>query len=71
MAEQERQQVGLWQVIRSVLASFLGVQSGKAYERDFTHGKPHQYIIVGLIGTVLFVLTLWGVVKLILYLAGV
>ena len=71
MDKEEEQKVSLLQVTASVLASFLGVQSGKKYERDFTHGKPHHYIIIGLVGTALFVLLVWGVAKLVVHLAGV
>jgi hypothetical protein len=71
MSPSQQEKVGLKQVIGSVLASFLGVQRGERYERDFTHGKPHHYIVVGLIGTVLFILTVVGVVKLVLWFAGV
>jgi hypothetical protein len=67
----ERERPNLLSVFKSVLASFFGVQSSKARERDFTHGKPAHYIIVGLILTALFILTVWSVVKLVLHLAGV
>ncbi|HXG29648.1 MAG TPA: DUF2970 domain-containing protein [Nevskiales bacterium] len=60
----------LWQVIHSVLAAFFGVQSEANRRRDFTRGKPSQYIIVGLIATALFVLIMIGIVKLVLHLAG-
>ena len=72
MTEQtEPRQIGILQVFKSVLASFFGVQSAKNRERDFKHGKPSHYIIVGLILTMTFILTLWAVVKLVMYLAGV
>ena len=61
----------LGQVIASVLASLLGVQSNKNRERDFVHGSPGQYITVGLIAVLLFVLIIFGVVKTVLYFAGV
>ncbi|MDX1655389.1 MAG: DUF2970 domain-containing protein [Candidatus Competibacteraceae bacterium] len=56
----------LWQVALSVLASFFGVQSQHNRERDFRHGRPGQFIVVGLVMTVLFVLVVWGVVQLVL-----
>ncbi|MBI3562537.1 MAG: DUF2970 domain-containing protein [Gammaproteobacteria bacterium] len=59
----------LWQVTKSVFAAFLGVQSSSNYQRDFNYGKPSQYIIIGLIGVALFVLTIVAVVKLVLALA--
>ncbi len=58
-------------VLCSVLASMFGVQSNRRREEDFTHGKPSQYVIIGLLVTVVFVLTLWGVVSLVMKLAGV
>ena len=58
-------------VLGSVLASMFGVQSSRMRERDFTHGKPSQYIIIGLIVTVVFMLTIWVVVSLVMKLAGV
>jgi len=49
----------------------FGVQSTRRRETDFTRGKPIHYILVGLLVTVIFILTVWGVVKLVLSLAGV
>jgi uncharacterized membrane protein YidH (DUF202 family) len=58
-------------VLGSVLASMFGVQSNRKREKDFTHGKPSQYIIIGLMVTVAFMLTIWVVVSLVMKLAGV
>jgi hypothetical protein len=58
-------------VLGSVLASMFGVQSNRKREQDFTHGKPSQYIIIGLLVTVVLILTIWGVVSLVMKLAGV
>ncbi|MCK5307722.1 MAG: DUF2970 domain-containing protein [Zetaproteobacteria bacterium] len=58
-------------VLGSVLASMFGVQSNRKREEDFTHGKPSQYIVIGLIMTVVFVLTIWVVVSLVMKMAGV
>ena len=41
----------LLQVVSSVAASFLGVQSSRNRERDFTHGKPWQFIVIALVMT--------------------
>jgi len=54
------------EVVISVLAAALGVQSSKNRERDFTKGNPLVFIAAGLIFTILFVLTLIAVVNLIL-----
>ena len=49
----------LLQVLKSVLASFFGVQSNNNRERDFQHGNPSHYLIVGLILTVAFIVAIW------------
>lgn len=59
----------LWQVFKSVTASFFGVQKEEIRKRDFTHGSPGQFIVVGLLLTLAFMLTLWLLVKLILHFA--
>ncbi|UCE88246.1 MAG: DUF2970 domain-containing protein [Pseudomonadota bacterium] len=71
MSGDEKKAPGIWQVISSVLASLFGVQSNRARARDFEHGKPSTYIIVGLIGVVLFILLLVLVVNIVLSIAGV
>ena len=61
----------LWQMLHSVMAAAFGVQSGKNRARDFTHGKPAHFLILGLLFTLVFALTLYGIVKLVVHLAGV
>jgi hypothetical protein len=56
----------LWQVAQSVAAAFFGVQSEQNRQRDFTRGKPGQFIIIGLIATALFVLLMVVIVRLVL-----
>ncbi|MEM8769033.1 MAG: DUF2970 domain-containing protein [Pseudomonadota bacterium] len=56
----------LWQVMSSALAAGFGVQSSKNRERDFTRGKPSQFIAIGILFTVLFVLVMVGIVNLVL-----
>ena len=57
-------------VLASAVAAMFGVQSSKNRERDFTRGKPIHYIIVGVVLTAVFVLAVWGLVKLVLSNAG-
>ena len=45
-----------WQMLQSVLAAAFGVQSGKNRARDFTHGKPSHFIVLGVGFTLVFVL---------------
>lgn len=54
---------GLLHVIKSVLAAGIGVQSKKNREIDFEHGSLSNYLIVGLIATVLFILTIISIVS--------
>ncbi len=68
--DQERKPLTLRQMLQSVLAGALGVQSGKNRARDFNHGKPSHFILLGLGFTAAFVLVILGVVKLVLYLVG-
>lgn len=71
MNDNNKQAPGMWDVAKSVMAAFLGVQKSKHYERDFTHGKPWQYITLGIIGVVIFIAVILGIVNLVLSLAGV
>lgn len=60
-----------WQMLQSVLAAAFGVQSGKNRARDFTYGKPSHFILLGIAFTLIFVVLLYGLVQLVLHLAGV
>jgi hypothetical protein len=60
-----------WQMLHSVMAAAFGVQSGKNRARDFTHGKPSHFVILGIVFTAVFALTLFAIVKLVLHLAGI
>lgn len=59
------------EMLQSVLAAAFGVQSGKNRTRDFSRGKPSHFIILGVLFTAIFVLVLYGLVKLVLHFAGV
>ena len=56
----------LLQVVKSVMAAFIGVQSEKNREADFKHGSLSAYIVIGLIATVLFVYAVKTVVSLVI-----
>lgn len=68
--DQQPKSLTLKQMLQSVLAGALGVQSGKNRERDFSQGKPSHFILLGVGFTVLFVLVILGVVKLVLHLVA-
>ncbi len=54
---------GLIHVIKSVIAAGIGIQSKKNRELDFEHGSLSQYLIVGLIATLLFIITIVFIVS--------
>lgn len=61
--------IGFWQLMKSTLSAFIGVQSNANRERDFSHGKLSHFIWMGLLLGVVFVLTIVGVVQLVLHFA--
>lgn len=64
-----RRRQSLGSVIGSVFASMFGVQSSKKHEEDFAKGSVGAYLAMGLIATVVFILMVWGVVKLVVSVA--
>lgn len=66
----EPRSLTLKQILQSILAGALGVQSGKNRERDFNLGKPSHFILMGVVFTLLFILTILGIVKVVLYLTA-
>jgi len=54
------------QVVSSVLAAGLGVQSSKNRERDFKQGSIKVFIAAGIIFTLVFMGTVYTVVQLVL-----
>jgi len=68
--ENERKGLGFLQVVSSVFAAGLGVQSSRNRERDFREGRAGTFIVAGLIFTALFIGAVLTVVKLVLAGAG-
>jgi hypothetical protein len=62
-------ELSFWQLMKSTLSAFIGVQSNANRERDFRHGKISHFIWMGLLFGVIFVLTIVGVVQLVLHFA--
>lgn len=69
-APADQPKVSTWQVIKSTAAAGFGVQSETARQRDFTHGRPLHFIIAGVVGTILFILTIVTIVRVVLHMAG-
>lgn len=63
------EKLSLAQVFASVMASFFGVQKNANRERDFKRGRARDFIVVGLVLTLLFILAVWGVVQLVVQVA--
>jgi hypothetical protein len=61
----ESEDLTLLQVMGSVFAAGFGVQSKDKKVRDFTRGKPLQFIIAGLVFTLAFLFGLIAIVNLI------
>lgn len=51
---------------KSVASAFLGVQSNKNREKDFSQGKISHFIIVGIICVIIFIAVLVSVVNLVI-----
>ena len=68
MADDDRK-LTLLQVFGSALASFFGVQKNANRERDFSRGRARDFIIVGVVLTIIFILVVWGVVQWVMHVA--
>ena len=49
------------------MMSFFGVQKEEIRERDFTQGKPSQFIVIGLLITIGSIVALYLLVQLVLF----
>jgi hypothetical protein len=68
--ERDRESLTFWQIVASTLAAAFGVQSSRNRERDFSRGKPHHFILAGVVFTVLFVLLMIFIVSIVLRAVG-
>ena len=68
--EDVKVRITFFQLMKSTMSAFIGVQSNANRERDFKHGKISHFIGIGVLFGLLFVLTLLGVVQLVLYFTG-
>lgn len=68
--ENQRGSLNPLQVVASILAAGLGVQSSKNRERDFKQGRASVFIAAGIVFTVLFIGVVFTVVQLVLKSAG-
>ncbi len=68
--KEEIETLALWEVFQGVFAMFIGVQSEKNRERQFKYGKAYQFIIVGIIITIFFIVHIILLVKYVMIWAG-
>jgi hypothetical protein len=57
---------GLFSVIQSVLAAMFGIQSDEKREQDFANGNPVNFIVIGIVMVMIFIMTLVAIVNSIL-----
>jgi hypothetical protein len=69
-SRKDEDRLSFMQLLQSVLAALLGVQSESARTRDFSKGRPLHFIIIGVAATVLLVLIFAGIVRLVLSVSG-
>ena len=66
----DKKQPSLFNIIQSVLAAMVGIQSDKNRERDFESGHIGNYIFVGIVMVIIFIFTLISIVDSILESSG-
>lgn len=64
--DDETKPLTLLELASSCLAAAFGVQSQANKRRDFTRGKPLQFVVIGVSFTALFLLSLLVIVKLVI-----
>ena len=67
---EDAEPLSVWQLVKSALAAGFGVQSSRNRNRDFSRGKPGQFIAVGIVLTATFVIAIIALVKLVLSSVG-
>ena len=63
---ERKAKTGLFQVVKAVLAAAIGVQNRADFERDMQARSPLPYILVGIVATAAFILTVVMIVRLVL-----
>lgn len=67
--EQDEQKLTFWQVLTSTLGAAIGVQSKATRTRDFSQGKPIQFIFAGIIFVFAFITVMVLVVRTVISVA--
>ena len=61
-----RREAGFLQIVFAVFWSFFGVRKGRKLAEDSASIKPQHLIVAGVIGALLFVLTLIVIVRIVI-----
>ena len=67
---EETVHITFFQLLKSTLSAFIGVQSNANRERDFKYGKISHFIGIGLLFGLVFILTLVGIAQMALHLSS-
>lgn len=67
---EQKPELSPFEIMKSVGAAMIGVQSDANRERDFEKGKPAHFIIAGIIFVVIFLITIGTVVSSVLESSG-
>ncbi len=54
------------QALQSVLAAMFGVQTAKNRQRDFSSVSPWKFVVMGLVMTAVFILSIVLIVQMVL-----
>ena len=65
-SENNSNRLSILNVLQSILAAAIGVQSEKNRQRDFKYGKPIYFIFAGLILFVVFIVMIITIVSLVI-----
>lgn len=69
--KEEKQSLSIWELVQGLFALLIGVQSKEQRERQMKYGKPHQFVIVGVCLSLLFISGMYFLMRFALRLAGV
>lgn len=59
--------ITFWQLLKSTLSAFIGVQSNANRERDFKYGKISHFIGIGLLFGLIFIGSIVTVVQIVMH----
>jgi len=64
--EETPRRAGFWATVKAVLWSFVGIRKRSDYQRDAAELNPVAVVVAGILGGVIFVLTLVVIVNIVI-----